>query len=251
MRDSTRSEHAGSPPVEQHRHPRPASRRSARSADQVDVTYLRGGHPFTARARGVVLAGYNMMIPYLCPELPAAQKEALHELVKTPLVYTSVALRNWRAFHKLGIPACTRRADITPIFSLNPHVNIGVTAVRQAGGSDARAHGAHSLQSRVCPNMIRIGRPGGTTRHHVRDLRAQHPRSAWRARWVPEDSIPLATLTPSPSIAGRTAMRRNTIRCSIRSCRRSSERMSSVGCTLGVLPLPIPIPAAPLIRIRP
>jgi spermidine dehydrogenase len=38
-----------------------------------------------------------MMIPYLCPELPAAQKDALRYLVKTPLVYTSVAIRNWRA----------------------------------------------------------------------------------------------------------------------------------------------------------
>ena len=52
-----------------------------------------------------MLACYNMMIPYLCPELPAAQKEALHSLVKTPLVYTSVALRNWQAFAQTeGVP---------------------------------------------------------------------------------------------------------------------------------------------------
>ena len=55
------------------------------------------------RAKDCVLACWNMMIPYLCPELPAAQKAALHSLVKTPLVYTSVALRNWTAFHKLGV----------------------------------------------------------------------------------------------------------------------------------------------------
>jgi len=36
------------------------------------------------------------------PELPAAQKDALHALVKAPLVYTNVALRNWTAIHKLG-----------------------------------------------------------------------------------------------------------------------------------------------------
>ena len=57
------------------------------------------------RAKDCVLACWNMMIPYLCPELPEEQKEALHYLVKTPLVYTSVALRNWRAFHKLGFAA--------------------------------------------------------------------------------------------------------------------------------------------------
>ena len=44
-----------------------------------------------------------MMIPYLCPELPPKQQEALHYGVKVPLVYTAVALRNWTAFKKLGI----------------------------------------------------------------------------------------------------------------------------------------------------
>ena len=33
------------------------------------------------------------MIPYLCPQLPQKQKEALSYLVKVPLVYTNVALR--------------------------------------------------------------------------------------------------------------------------------------------------------------
>jgi spermidine dehydrogenase len=69
----------------------------------VELTYLRGGRAETVRASGCVLACYNMMIPYLCPELPAAQKAALHSLVKSPLVYTSVALRNWRPFKELGV----------------------------------------------------------------------------------------------------------------------------------------------------
>jgi spermidine dehydrogenase len=44
-----------------------------------------------------------MMIPYLVPELPGTQKEALAFNVKAPLVYTRVAVRNWKAFQKLGI----------------------------------------------------------------------------------------------------------------------------------------------------
>ena len=55
------------------------------------------------KAKDCVLASWNMMIPYLCPELPAAQKAAMHRLIKTPLVYTSVALKDWQAFRKLGI----------------------------------------------------------------------------------------------------------------------------------------------------
>ena len=50
-----------------------------------------------------MLACYNVMIPYLCPELPAPQKEALAYLVKAPLVYSHVALRNWTTFSKLGV----------------------------------------------------------------------------------------------------------------------------------------------------
>jgi len=95
------------------------------SAQSVEVTYLRDGRPFTARARSTVLAGYNMMIPYLCPELPAAQKEALHRLVKTPLVYTSVALRNRRAFDALKVHRVYAPGGYHTYFHLNPHVDIG------------------------------------------------------------------------------------------------------------------------------
>jgi spermidine dehydrogenase len=73
------------------------------SAKEVEVTYGRDKKVYTARAKGVVLACWNSMIPYLCPELPDGQKQALKYGVKVPLVYTSVALRNWRAFQTLGI----------------------------------------------------------------------------------------------------------------------------------------------------
>jgi spermidine dehydrogenase len=95
------------------------------AAGAVEVTYLRGGRAFTARARGTVLACYNMMIPYLCPELPAPQKEALHQLVKTPLVYTSVALRNRLAFDSLKVHRIYAPGGYHSYFHLNPHVNIG------------------------------------------------------------------------------------------------------------------------------
>ncbi len=79
----------------------------AASAREVEVAYARGKKVYTARAKGVVLACWNMMIPYLCPELPDAQKEALKYGVKVPLVYTTVSLRNWKAFHQLGISGAT------------------------------------------------------------------------------------------------------------------------------------------------
>jgi spermidine dehydrogenase len=75
----------------------------ATSAKEVQIAYLRGDKLKTIRAKSAVLACWNMMIPYLCPELPDAQKKALHYGVKVPLVYTTVAIKNWQSFEKLGI----------------------------------------------------------------------------------------------------------------------------------------------------
>jgi spermidine dehydrogenase len=92
---------------------------------RVEVLYARGGRTYSTRARGVVLACWNMMIPYLCPELPEAQKQALHSLVKTPIVYTSVGIRNWQAFARLGVHHVYAPAGYHSYFNLNPHVNVG------------------------------------------------------------------------------------------------------------------------------
>ena len=72
-------------------------------AKEVEVAYMRGQRVASVRAKNCVLACYNGMIPYLCPELPDKQKEALSYLVKAPLVYTHVAIKNWTGFQKLGI----------------------------------------------------------------------------------------------------------------------------------------------------
>ncbi len=73
------------------------------AAKGVQITYIRGGKLHSVQGKNCVLACYNGMIPYLCPELPEKQKEALSYLVKAPLVYTHVLLRNWTAFANLGI----------------------------------------------------------------------------------------------------------------------------------------------------
>jgi spermidine dehydrogenase len=73
------------------------------AAQQVEITYVRGGKAHKVQAAQCVLACYNMIIPYLCPEMPEKQIEALHYCVKLPLVYTNVQIRNWESFQKLGI----------------------------------------------------------------------------------------------------------------------------------------------------
>jgi spermidine dehydrogenase len=73
------------------------------SAPAVLVDYVNNGRTHQVRGKHCVLACYNMMIPFICPELGEAQKAALRSLVKVPLIYTNVLLRNWRAFQELGI----------------------------------------------------------------------------------------------------------------------------------------------------
>jgi spermidine dehydrogenase len=73
------------------------------ASKEVEVSYMRGGKLKAVKGNYCVLACYNVMIPYICPELPDAQKESLSYLVKAPLVYTHVALRNWTTFANLGI----------------------------------------------------------------------------------------------------------------------------------------------------
>lgn len=92
------------------------------------ITYVESGVMKRVSGTHVVLACYNMIIPYLVPELPEAQKAALHSLVKIPLVYVSVALRNWRAFVKLGVTEVACPGGYYSNFQLFPGPEIGTSS---------------------------------------------------------------------------------------------------------------------------
>jgi spermidine dehydrogenase len=72
-------------------------------AAEIEVRYVRGGRLERVRARSCVLACWSTVIPYLCPELPPAQREALAYAIKVPIVYTSVVLRSWTSFQALRV----------------------------------------------------------------------------------------------------------------------------------------------------
>ena len=115
----------------------------------VKVTYLRGDKAYSVRGKHSVLACWNMMIPFICPELPQAQKDALHYLVKTPLVLTSVALANWRAFAKLGVSRVRSPGGYHSSFGLDSVMDIG------------DYHSARSPDEPVMVQMLRTpARPG-------------------------------------------------------------------------------------------
>jgi spermidine dehydrogenase len=98
---------------------------TASSAKEVHVTYTKSGKPYLVKGKYCVLACYNVMIPYICPELPKSQKEALSYLVKAPLVYTHVALRNWTSFDKLGIHQIVATGSYHTYTALDFPVSLG------------------------------------------------------------------------------------------------------------------------------
>ena len=148
-------------------------------SDRVEVIYSRGGTLYRTTARQCVLACWNMMIPYLCPELPEAQKAALHELIKTPLVYVSVALKNWRAFQRLGIQrsGCARSL----LLELRTERSCRHRRLQErslARRAHPRPHGAHAGKIRTTRARTAQSRSRRAARNAVRNLRAPDPRRA-------------------------------------------------------------------------
>ena len=86
--------------------------RHAADEKYVDVTYVCKGDAYRVRGRHVVLACYNSIVPYICPETPETQVEAIRYATKIPLVVGNVAIRNWRAFDRMGYQSFYSPGDV-------------------------------------------------------------------------------------------------------------------------------------------
>jgi spermidine dehydrogenase len=90
-----------------------------------DVGYVHRGTLRRARAKNVIYAGYNMMLPYLMDELKERQRSALGHGVKAPLVYVKVAVRNWRAWIDAGVHEVTNTLGFYSRLKLDYPVSLG------------------------------------------------------------------------------------------------------------------------------
>jgi spermidine dehydrogenase len=174
-----------------------------------------------------VLACYNMVIPYLCPELPERQKKALHYASKIPLIYVSVALRNWQAFKALGVAQIHTPGSYFSSLALNEVVDIGSYASARSPDKPVLLHLERVPVAPGLPEreQHRIGRRDVLTtgfETYERNIRDQLDRMLGPGGFDAD-----ATSPPSRSIAGRTATPTNTTRCSIRTGRRAKRRMKS------------------------
>jgi spermidine dehydrogenase len=99
--------------------------RGAGAGREVEVAYVRGTALETVRARRCILACWNAVIPYICPELPEPQKEALAYAIKVPIVYTNVLLRSWQAFVKAGVSRIYAPGAFHTALNLDLPVSVG------------------------------------------------------------------------------------------------------------------------------
>jgi spermidine dehydrogenase len=134
------------------------------TADRVGITYVRGGRADRVWARSCVLAGYNAMIPYLCPEMPDRQCEALALAVKVPILYSSVLLRNWRAWKQLGIAAVAAPGSYHAIAMLDFPVSLGGYEYSGAPDEPVVVH---------MERFEKVAAPGLTPREQFRAARYQ------------------------------------------------------------------------------
>jgi len=98
---------------------------AASSGGKAQVAYVRDGKLHRVEARHAVLACFHMMIPYIATDLPQPQREALAKNVKTPLCYTNVLVRNWRAFQNLKVSAISAPMGFHHQVSLDFPVSLG------------------------------------------------------------------------------------------------------------------------------
>ena len=95
------------------------------TAKEVEVTYVRDGQLYTVRAAHCILACWHNVVPFISAELPPKQLTALRDAEKVPLVYTQVALTNWKSFVRSKTLSMHSPASFYSEVRLDYRVSIG------------------------------------------------------------------------------------------------------------------------------
>ncbi|GHH72303.1 spermidine dehydrogenase SpdH [Streptosporangium violaceochromogenes] len=114
------------------------------TATTATVGYFDGERVRTVRAAGVIMACWNMMVPYLVEGLAPEQSRALRAAVKVPVVYAAVQLRDWRAWREVGVSRTRFTGAYWCTAELGPAVDIGGYRCPREVGRPIIAHLAHT-----------------------------------------------------------------------------------------------------------
>lgn len=97
----------------------------AHTSNEVLVTYIAGNQSYRVKGKGVVMACYNMMVPHIVAGLSEEQSSALKLQSKSPLQYTTVGLRNWRAIKEIGMGVAMSPGNMHQAVLMDFPISIG------------------------------------------------------------------------------------------------------------------------------
>ena len=148
-----------------------------RAGNEVQTKYVLGGKAYSVKSKAAVLACWNTVIPHICPDMPALQREALSYGSKSPLVYTGVLVSNWQPWVDAGISRVTAPGSFHPSIGLQPSLEIGDYKVARDPAEPivARMSCYFSEPGHSRREQHRIGRnrmlatPFSTFEYHIRD----------------------------------------------------------------------------------
>jgi spermidine dehydrogenase len=96
-----------------------------KSSSEVFVNYINDNKSYQVKGKGVVMACHNVMIPHIVPDLPEEQAAALRLQVRSPLQYTSVGLKNWRAMKEMEIGLAMSPGNMHQVVLMDFPVSMG------------------------------------------------------------------------------------------------------------------------------
>ena len=147
--------------------------------ERVTTTFVTHNQAYTVRSKAVVMACWNTVIPYLCPQLSVKQKEGLAYGIKSPLVYTGVLLSNWQSFVKTGISGVTAPGGFHSRIGLQAALEMGnyITArsaddpivVRLSAYFDVPWSGLSRREQHLQGRNRMLTTPFNTFEYHIRD----------------------------------------------------------------------------------
>jgi spermidine dehydrogenase len=128
----------------------------------VEIAYVRNGEVHRVGASRAILAGFNSAIPYMMPDLPEQQRNALLRNVRAPLVYSKVIVRNWEPWVKLGVHEISGPMSFHCRVKLDYPVSMGGYRHPRAPSEPIGLHLVHvpneSNAGMEARDMFRIGR---------------------------------------------------------------------------------------------
>ena len=146
---------------------------------RVVTRYVNNDQAYSVTSDAVVMACWNTIIPHLCPELPATQKEALAYGVKSPLVYGGALIADWRSFVDTGISRVSAPSSFYSSFGLQPSVTMGdyraprnpaePIVVRFSAYFDVPGRNLNRREQHIAGRNKMLATSFADFEHHVRD----------------------------------------------------------------------------------